>query len=674
MTTLAERMQARYEERKLIRRTVAAVFCMMSIVYLSWRVTIFNPDALVLSLIFFLAELIGFTIALGAIFLSWGHNKRDKHEPPDDLEVDVFVTVYNEPYDVIRRTVKAATEIKYPHRTIILDDGRRPEIRQLAEKLGCQYLSRSVNSHAKAGNLNFGLSNSTAEFVMVLDADHIVLPHALDAMLGYFSDENVALVQAPQDFYNLNSIQFENSNKQSVWHDQSYFYHIAMPNADRFNGTICVGTGVVYRRASLDEIGGIPTDTVTEDLHTSLKMHKLGMQTVFHHESIAYGIGEIGLSDYYKVRLRWGHGNIHALRLENVLFCRGLTLRQRLHYLLVGIGYLEGWQYLIFYMIPIYSLLTGIAPFQITLFNISVIMAFPLMTYLLVQEFTCGFGRFWLNEVFSMKRFPIAILATFAAFRNKLTWRASKKIGDGKVEWSMAAPQILIMFASVAAIAFGVFVNWDDLAPGPALNVILDPGTVSDLDMNRVFDSGYNLDLLVVAGLWSLLNVARVVFFLSRLKSSKKDIDGNYAFEIPTILRVRDTGIGGHDIPISAISLSRIFVKNPDELSDALSGKPKVQIFFPEKIVNASVEEAGDGHGFCLIFGDEEEKDKLERILYSVRWHRNLFQQEANFQTPLGFLTDLFALRFSRRKALPKPVLAHEEHHGVPSLSYIKET
>ncbi|MEL7429353.1 MAG: glycosyltransferase [Pseudomonadota bacterium] len=664
-------MHARYHERRRVRQVVAALFCLVSVVYLAWRITIFNPEALFLSVVFYAAELIGFVIALGAIFMSWGHKKRTPKKPRQGLDVDVFVTVYNEPFDVVRRTVRAAKEITYPHRTIVLDDGRRPEIRELSEALGCDYFSRAKNDHAKAGNLNFGLGKSTAEFVMVLDADHIALPHALDALLGYFDDESVCLVQSPQDFYNLNSIQFANAKNRSIWHDQSYFYHVSMPNADTFNGTICVGTGVVYRRTALDEIGGIPTDTVTEDLHTSLKMHKRGMETVFHHESIAYGIGEIGLSDYYKVRLRWGHGNIHALRRENVLFCSGLNWRQRLNYLLVGIGYLEGWQYLIFYMVPIYSLLTGIAPFEITLLNISLIMTFPLLTYLLVQEFACGFGRFWLNEVFSMKRFPIAILATFAAFRNKLAWKASKKVSDGKIEWSMATPQILVMVSSIAAILFGVIVNWDELAPGPALQLMADPGSFSEVDVNQTFEAGYNLDLLIVAGLWSLLNVARVVYFLGRLHTTKRDFDGNYAFEIPTILRPVDQNSAVGDIRVASISMSRIFAENPRQVREVLRGDTACQIFFPNETIEANVTRAPNNEGLLLSFDSVKERDKLERILYNVRWHRELFYREAKFQTPLGSLARWFTWRTGELASDLEPTLVKDDS-DVPRLSYIE--
>lgn len=79
----------------------------------------------------------------------------------------------------------AAKAIRYPHGTFLLDDGKRDEVKALAEELGVTYLRRPDSKHAKAGNINHALQHSKADFVMTFDADHIALPHALDVMLGF---------------------------------------------------------------------------------------------------------------------------------------------------------------------------------------------------------------------------------------------------------------------------------------------------------------------------------------------------------------------------------------------------------------------------------------------------------------------------------------------------------
>src|ERR1700733_6918970 len=177
------------------------------------------------------------------------------------------------------------------------------------------------------------------------------------------------------------------------------------------NGTSCVGTGVVFRRAALNRIGGIPVETVTEDVHASLKLHALGYQAVYLNEPGAYGLASADLRDYYKTRHRWAHGNLHVLRHENIFTLKGLTLAQRLSYLTLGLVYLEGWQQLLLIAVPVGSLLFGWAPFDITVLNVLIVLLFPILTLLLLQELGCGLARPWVNEIFSMARLPVHIAA-----------------------------------------------------------------------------------------------------------------------------------------------------------------------------------------------------------------------------------------------------------------------
>ncbi len=340
--SISKQVQERFEKRKHIRKVTAILYISTSLIYLLWRTTIFNESAFWLSSIYFCAELIGLVLGLVTIFTSWNYKHRTPPKAPKALTVDVLIPVYKEPYDIIRRTALAAQNINYPHKTFILDDAKRPEIAEMAKEIGVHYLSREHNTHAKAGNLNFGLKHTDAEFVVTFDADHIAQPHALDVILGFFRDETIAMVQTPQDYYNTDAFQYFNSKKKELWHDQSFFYNIAQACRDSYNGASCVGTGVAYRRSALNHIGGIPTATVTEDFHTSLKIHKAGYETAYLNEPIAFGVASSDLQEYYKTRHRWAHGNLHALSHENILTCKELSLKQRLSYITLGLIYLEG--------------------------------------------------------------------------------------------------------------------------------------------------------------------------------------------------------------------------------------------------------------------------------------------------------------------------------------------
>lgn len=468
------RMQERFTRRLLLRRTAAILYIISGIVYLTWRFTIINEKALFLSGIYYASDVIAILLGALTIFVSWSYRHRRSPLAPDGLSVDVFIPTYREPVEMVKRTLEGALAIHYPHETWLLDDGNRPAMRALAAELGCHYVARTENSGAKAGNLNHALAESKADFIAVFDADHIPQTHALDATLGFFSDPKVGMVQTPQDYYNVDALQYMNSSRGGLWHDQSFFYNLSQPGRDHYSAASCAGTSVVYRRAALDAIGGIPADTVTEDFHTSLKLQKAGYNVPYLNEPIAYGIAAADLADYYRTRLRYGHGNIHVLRAERIFWTRGLTLRQRLSYLSLGLIYLEGWQQLMVFMVPAIALIFGIAPFEITILNVLIVLAYPLWSYLLMQEIGCGFSRYWTAEIYSMMRFPVHLLAAAALFKDRLVWRSSRKNVEGQLHLRLLIPQAVVLVVSLVAVAVGFYRLEGRYTPGPLVAAVVD--------------------------------------------------------------------------------------------------------------------------------------------------------------------------------------------------------
>lgn len=650
----------RFQERQSVRRAVAGIYVLSMLAYLCWRVTILNHDALTLSLVYLTAETFGFVLGLTLIFSSWNYRHREPPPAPVGLDVEVFVTTFREPLEIVRHTLLAARDIAYPHRTLLLDDGRRPEMRALAAELGVRYLARDNNMHAKAGNLNFGLSNSTADFVMVLDADHIASRNALEMMLGFFGDPKVAMVQCPQDYYNVDAFQFLNVRRNGLlWHDQSFFYQIAQACRDWFGGASCVGTSVVYRRAALDRIGGIPTETVTEDIHTSLKLHKAGFEAIYLNESVAYGIAAADIRDYYKTRHRWAHGNIRALCHERILSCAGLSLGQRLSYLTLGIIYLEGWQQAMLFVVPWMSLLLGWAPFEITFLNVLIVLLFPIFSALLLQELGCGLSRFWVNEIFSVARFPVHIAASLALFSNKSRFRTSVKNIRGTLDWKLLTPQIIVGAVSLIALAVGVGRFISDPIVGPLAHAFMNlwSGRVGDIDWNEKLTQGYALELVVVAGFWAVFNAAKCLYVVRKALVNARESHSDYRFDIRLPAEVRLNG-RSELAQIDRISLSwirlSIYQGNAPQLGEKLRG----QIYLPsgvlpfeaivirrsaprvQHITVGSLEielSAGSRPAIeCeLVWTGAVLRARLEAQLYSVGWHRAYMHKHAFFMTPL---------------------------------------
>lgn len=645
----SRQMAERLARRRLWRRFVALAYIVLLTAYLAWRYTIINPDSLALSAAYYAAEVIGFVLGLCAILTSWSYSHRDPPPAPEGLSVDVFVPAYKEPLHIIRRTVLAARGIRYPHGTFLLDDGKRDEVRALAEELGVKYLRREGNLHAKAGNLNYGLARSTADFVMVFDADHIALPHALDAMLGFFADEKVAMVQTPQDYYNIDAFQYINARRTgALWHDQSAFYNIAQPCADSVNAASCVGTGVVYRRAALDAVGGIPTATVTEDIHTSLRLHKAGYKTVFLNESVAYGVAASDLGEYYKTRHRWGHGNLHALKLENILFCKELTLMQRLHYLSLGLIYLEGWQQLLLFTIPLIALVFGLQPFTITIFNVLVVLTFPFLSYLLLQELGCGFARYWANELFAMARWPVYLASTAGLFGRKMAFKSSSKNIHGRINWRLMTPQILVMAASLLAVGYAVMTLAEKgFRTGPLakfIYLLVTTWTIPQMDLHGVMAEGYTVDLVVIAGAWALYSAVRGGFFIRKVLHDARNTHDYFRFRIP-VPALLDSA-GKHYGCVTRLSEDWV------RLSDCRAPMPvtaggafSFTAFLPAGPLRltAVAEKVTQRNGAAEIEGrlsweSEALRDRLASGLYSVDWHREFLHRNAYFLTPSDVL------------------------------------
>jgi cellulose synthase (UDP-forming) len=202
-------------------------------------------------------------------------------------------------------------------------------MRELAELTGAVYMTRPDNAHAKAGNINHALPRTEGELVLMLDADHVPMPDALDAMVGYFEDPEVALVQSPHDFSNQDSVQHYAVGR----HEQSLFYHVICPGKDRHGAAFWCGSAAVIRREALLGIGGVATETIAEDFHTTIRMRRAGWTSRYHDEVLVQGLAPHDLDGYLLQRDRWSRGNLAVFTLpESPLRAQELKPLQRLSY------------------------------------------------------------------------------------------------------------------------------------------------------------------------------------------------------------------------------------------------------------------------------------------------------------------------------------------------------
>ncbi len=274
------------------------------------------------------------------------------------VTVDVLITVYGEPIDVIRRTAEAALAIRGRHWTWILDDGRSDEVQALASELGCRYLRRLSNHGAKAGNINNALTIAKGDFFVILDADFVPLPGFIEQTLPFFETATVAFVQTPQTYGNLH-----NFISRGAGYMQSMFYRFVQPGRNAFNAAFCVGTNVIFRRAAIDDIGGMYTDSKSEDVWTSLTLHGRGWRSIFLPETLAIGDAPDTIEAYAKQQLRWATGGFEILFTSNPLITRRkLTLDQRLMYFVTATHYLTGIAPGLLLLVPVLEIFFDLRP------------------------------------------------------------------------------------------------------------------------------------------------------------------------------------------------------------------------------------------------------------------------------------------------------------------------
>lgn len=317
---------------RFARGAAALLAIVLAVRYLWWRYAMSLPDPADQNLaqigwtwLFLITETMACLTSIS--MLAWMSRWRNRSAEADRAAqspllaapVDVLIATYNEPYDILERTIVAATRIIHPDlRVWVLDDGARPWVKQLANELGAHYVARADNKHAKAGNFNNGLAcilstGRQPDFVALLDADFAVSRTFLQRTLGLFEAEDVAIVQTPQHFFNTDPIQ-NGLLCSKAWPDeQRFFFNYLMEARDAWGAAFCCGTSAVLRVKALVEIGGMATETVTEDMLTTFKLQEHGYRTIFLNEQLSMGLAPEGLQEYIKQRSRWCLGAIQQI-------------------------------------------------------------------------------------------------------------------------------------------------------------------------------------------------------------------------------------------------------------------------------------------------------------------------------------------------------------------------
>ncbi len=354
-------------------RTVTILLVLLSSVvslrYMYWRVTdtldysgfwqTFLGTGLLLAEIYALMALV-----LSYVQSIWLLDRKPVPLPADPETwpvVDVFIPTYNEALDIVKPSVFAALALDWPRHKLnvyILDDGKRDEFRAFAEAVGCGYIIRPNNRGAKAGNINHALRETHGEYIVVFDCDHVATNAFLKLTVGWLlRDRELCMVQTPHHFYSPDPFERNLETAERTPNEGLLFYGQIQQGNDFWGGAFFCGSCAVIRRLALVEMGGLPTQTVTEDCHASLRMQRNGWRTAYLKVPLAAGLATERLMLHIGQRMRWARGMIQILRLENPLTTSGLNWNTRLCYFMAMFHYLFPLPRFVFLTTPLAFLL-----------------------------------------------------------------------------------------------------------------------------------------------------------------------------------------------------------------------------------------------------------------------------------------------------------------------------
>ncbi len=451
----------------LIRaRLLAFATLLTGLAYLTWLLFALNRAHPVVATAFYLAEVICFLLFIVATFTVW----RLRYKPEEGLpieepsSVDVFITVCREPIEVVTTTIEAATDIDWPGPLVIhvLDDGADDSVRAVAERCNCRYLSRPrlglTVDRAKAGNLNFGLRNSRSEFVLVLDADQVARRSILRALAGYMRFPRVGFIQSRQmylvpagdPFFNLDRV----------------FYEAVQLGYDNRDNVISCGSGVLYRRAALVDVGGFSSWNVVEDLTTSLELHSRGWQSFYYPYAVTTGLAPSDIWGVYRQRSQWALDTMRLWVWDNPLFKSGLRWAGRMSYLVIPMSYASAaFVFPLFFVIPLWTYLTGATVLHGNELHFAVMRG----TYFgaMALALRALFRRHEAGRQFQMLvgLFPVYVVGTLRALvypPARSTHYRPNNARNGKEERSAVLavlPQLLLLAGNVVLPFYAIFAN-----------------------------------------------------------------------------------------------------------------------------------------------------------------------------------------------------------------------
>ena len=476
-----------------------------------------EPLHLFFAVILYLAETYAILIHIfGMVMNIWPLDRTPEPLPDNQAHlpsVDVYVPTYDEPPDIVKLTVTAVLQMRYPRDKLnvyILDDGgtkqrlesadpaiaekaikRSEALKAIAYESGAFYHTRDFNLQAKAGNineaflqcecapdwdefdriscLNANFNSGCGQLILILDCDHVPTRDFLSNTVGFFlKDPNLYLVQTPHHFINPGPVE----KNLGIFHkgpaENEMFYGVIQRGLDFWNASFFCGSAAILRRAHLMAAGGLSGETITEDVETSLKLHAMGFNSIYLFRPMIIGLSPETYDNFILQRSRWAQGMVQVLRLKNPLFQKGLTLPQRLGYFNSCFFWFFGLARIIFYLAPMMFLLFGMKIYNDSLIQVLAYGAPHLIAaYYVANQLYGDFRHPFFSEFYETVQSIYLAPAILSAFFRPRTpvFKVTPKAISLKSNFlsHLALPFYLMLLTSAGAQVIG-WLRWHELS------------------------------------------------------------------------------------------------------------------------------------------------------------------------------------------------------------------
>jgi cellulose synthase (UDP-forming) len=396
----------------------------------------------------------GVTGIIAGMFLNFMNQFDPQNNRPQELPdrlpvVAAVIPTYNEPIAILEKTILSLKALAYPRELlhiIVSDDAHSQQVRELAAQHDVRY-NLGVRRDAKAGNLNSALQYilkniPTVEFILTQDADELIAPSFLNKTLGYFNNPKIAFVQTPKEAIAPKGDPFGVRDR--------IFYDSLQPGRAGSGASFSCGSGVIWRISAIESIGGFATWNLVEDLTTSYCLHVAGYQSEYHNEILSIGLAPDDIPNLLKQRGTWAADTIRLFLFKNPLHQYGLTLRQRLQYLELGLFYITSAFFVpMLMLVPLISLATGVFP------AIEGSALFPWMVVSMVYYATLSRSRLidllrmWQYWIGHWPTYTQAFVIALRSRHNKPVYRVTRKTHQNGFYAHLLWPQFLYIFSGI---------------------------------------------------------------------------------------------------------------------------------------------------------------------------------------------------------------------------------